>query len=645
MTEPPDRRDSAEEPGRAVAPAAVAGRGSFARHRFALAFLAVLALTLFVVPLAKREVFDFRDHFDYFQPLRWFTAEELKAGRLPLWNPYNASGEPWLANPQTGVFYPPAWLHVVLPFETAYMLYLLFHLVLLGWGSYLFFARRAAPGAALVGAAALMFSGPLVSLLDVSNNLATFAWIPLALWCASAGAWRRGGIVLALAFLAGEPFFAAAGAVLYAVVALGGGGRSDDGMVRRVSPALSMGKVAGTALLALGLSAIQLFPFLGFARDSDRAGGTDDAVILADSMPIRDWLRIAVPPRLDGNGLDPKLGQHFIPLVYVGVAVCILALVGLAVSVRRRGSATAAAGWLALLAVAVFLSTGPDILTRLPLTPFRYPARLVPLGAFAIAALAVAGWNAIRADRRWLDLVIIAVILIDLVPRAWPLLRTGGFRTDVVPYASEVGAGTKFVRVGVVDPSRRAAWIACYLNLYDRRFDAFTAAPMVSEEYVRRHRRLLDAPTRQELAKRAIGWVVTAYDLGPSFSPFTRSGDVKVFRNRKTLPMAVLMIRQPPTVVPLHVRFDGSRAMVTVDAAREGVVVLHQQHARGWGVFLDGIETRSLRIGGLFQGLQVTKGHHEIVWRYAPASLRAGVFVTLITLAALALSTFVKWAR
>ena len=45
-----------------------------------------------------------------------------------------------------------------------------------------------------------MFSGPVLSLLDISNNLATLAWIPLALWCAAEGAWRRGGLVLALAF-------------------------------------------------------------------------------------------------------------------------------------------------------------------------------------------------------------------------------------------------------------------------------------------------------------------------------------------------------------------------------------------------------------------------------------------------------------
>src|SRR5688572_17219129 len=232
----------------------------FQRHRFAFALLALLAVVLCLPALLKREVFTLRDHFDYFQPLRAFTADELRAGRLPLWNPYSASGEPWLANPQTGLFYPPAWLFLVLPFETAYMAYLLLHLMLLGWGAYLLFARGAPPGAAMVGAAALMFCGPVLSLLDVSNNFATLAWIPLVLWCALEGAWRRGALVLALAFLGGEPFFAAIAALMYAIVR-----RNRD--------------VIWTALLAFGLSAIQLIPFLEFVANSDRAGVVEDTQI------------------------------------------------------------------------------------------------------------------------------------------------------------------------------------------------------------------------------------------------------------------------------------------------------------------------------------------------------------------------------
>ncbi|HVR37981.1 MAG TPA: hypothetical protein VMU84_02730, partial [Thermoanaerobaculia bacterium] len=219
----------------------------FRRHRFALALLPLLATALFAAPLIRREVFTFRDHLDYFQPLRWFTAMQLRAGNLPLWNPYNASGEAWLANPQTGIFYPPTWMFLALPFDTAYVLYLLFHVVLLGWSAYLLFSRSVAPGAAMVGAVALMFSGPTLSLLDVSNNLASLAWLPLALWCAKERAHLRGGAVLAMAFLAGEPFIAAIAALLYVIV---------------TPRATGIGQRVTTALVAIGVSAIQLFPFL-----------------------------------------------------------------------------------------------------------------------------------------------------------------------------------------------------------------------------------------------------------------------------------------------------------------------------------------------------------------------------------------------
>ena len=585
-------------------------RSSFIVHRSSFVLVAVLALIPFAWPLATGTVFTLRDHFDYFQPLRWYTASELQAGHLPQWNPYNASGEPWLANPQTGVFYPPQWLHVVLPFATAYVLYLFLHMLVLGWGAYLFFARDASPGAALVGAAALMFSGPVVSLVDVSNNFATLAWIPLALWCAAAGAWRRGGIVLALAFLAGEPFFATVGAALYAVAGWKRGG------------------VWKAGLVAFGLSAVQLIPFLMFVRISDRAGGTDARVILADSMPLGDWLRIAVP--------SAQSAQQFIPVVSVGILVLLLAALG----IRRR-----TLPWLALLAIAVAISTGPAFLAHLPLTLFRYPARLVPLGAFAIAALAVAGWDRVRRDRRWLDLVIVAVVVAELAPRVWPLLGTAPFRTDVVPYAREVGAETKILRVGRVDPARRAAWIAGYLNLYDRRFDAFTPAPAIAKTYVERHRELLQAPQRPELARRAIGWVVTSYDLRPAFAPAARIGNVTLYGNRATLPMAALLMREPATLMSLPVRFESSRIVVTARAPREGVVVLHQQHLPGWRVYLDGVEARSVPIDGLFHGVQITRGYHEIVFVYRAPGLFFGAIVTLITLVALTLFSFVKRAR
>ena len=586
------------------------------KHRFALTLLFAIALTIFISPLATREVFTLRDHSDYFQPLRLFTAEVLKAGRLPLWNPYSASGEPWLANPQTGVFYPPAWGMVVLPFETGYMLFLLFHLVLLGWGAYLLFARRASTGAAMVGAVALMFSGPVLSLLDVNNNLAAFAWIPLALWCAAERAPVRGGFVLALSFLAGEPFLAAVAALMYVIVSR----KPRDILI--------------AAGVAFGTSAIQLFPFVSeILTGSDRAAGMTREQVLHDSMPLRDWLRVVVPPSLDAGAIDPKLGQHFIPMIYVGIVVAALALIGLT-RMRR------VAGWLVLLAITIVVAAGPPLLAQLPLTLIRYPARVVPLAALAIVALAVAGWDRIRKDGRWIDLLVILLVVVDLLPRARPLLATAAFRRDVVPYPREVGTGSKFVRAGEVDPTRRAAWIAGYLNLYDRRFDSDTAAPVVNERYLRFHRRLLEHPSREQLAILPAGWILTTLALPPPFERLGRAANVMLYRNRDARPMATLITRDG--IVAAKWEIGTSHARVIVDAPSDGMLVLAQQDAPAWRVAVDGENAEKRPIFGVFRGVAVSKGRHEVLWSYRPRALFVGAAVTLVTLLWLQIYFFVK---
>lgn len=593
---------------------------AFHRHRFAFALLALLALTLFLPALLKREVFTLRDHFDYFQPLRAFTADELRAGRLPLWNPYSASGEPWLANPQTGVFYPPAWLFLVLPFETAYMAYLLLHLVLLGWGAYLLFARRGPPGAAMVGAAALMFSGPVLSLLDVSNNFATFAWIPLVLWCALEGAWRRGAVVLALAFLGAEPFFAALAALLYAVVR-----RRRD--------------VLWTALLAFGLTAVQLVPFLEFVMHSDRAGGMEDALILKDSMSARDWLQTLMPVS------SPTVHQHFIPVVYVGIVVIVLALIGIVAGLRSRATHLEAAGWVVLLLTAIAISTGPAWLSRMPVTLFRYPARLVPFAALALAALAAIGWQRLRADRRWLDLLVLLVIVSDLLVRAMPLLDTAPFRRDVVPYNASIGDTAKVLRFGEVDINHRAAWISGYLNLYDRRFDVFTAAPLASAPYVEMYRKLLQAPTFESFAYAGVAYILTEDQLPLPWYPVTSAGGVYVFRNPQAFPMAAHFASGSVSLRRGEWKLDTSTARVTITAPSDGTVVLRQQSARGWRVTVDGKPATALVVDGIFRGVNVAKGRHEIVWTYRPQSLYLGAAMTIATLFAMQISAFVKRRR
>ncbi|MBV8517976.1 MAG: hypothetical protein JO197_11305 [Acidobacteria bacterium] len=590
-------------------------RSSFIVHRFAFLLLSLLTLALFLPPLLRNHVFVLRDHLDYFQPLRFFTASELRAGRIPYWNPYNASGEPWLANPQTGVFYPPAWLLVVLPFATAYMLFLLLHVLLLGLGAYLFFARKASQGAALAGAVALMFSGPVLSLLDINNNLATLAWIPLALWCAAEGAWRRGAFALALAFLGGEPFFAAIGALLYVVIR-----RNRD--------------VVWTALGAFGLSAIQLLPFLDLLRGSDRAARLDATTILRDSMPLRDWLRIAVPPTLNSSAFDAHLGQHFLPAIYLGIAVVAIALAG----IRKQ-----TLGWLALLAIVAIVASGPAWLASMPLTLFRYPARVVPFGALAVAALFVAGWERIRAyvlpNKRWVDLLLVLIVLADLVPRMQPLFASAPFNPHPLPYARAVGGELKVLRVGEIEPRQRTVWMSGYLNLYDRRFDVSTAAPVVSDAYARMYRQLLEHPSHALLDRISAGWLLSKVDLTHSFARVGSIGGVSLFRNAEAWPLAVLVDGR--VIRGVMVELDTQRARVVVDTPHPSYVMLTQQRARGWTLTFDGTPAEDSAAYGMFRGFRVPRGHHELLWTYRPPLLHAGALLTLVTLVAM----FVKRSR
>lgn len=596
-------------------------------RRLALAIIAAAALLLFARPLLRGEVFTFRDHADYFQPLRWFTAQELRHGRLPLWNPYSASGEPWLANPQTGVFYPPAWLFLFLPFPTAYVLFLGFHVALLGAGAFLLFSRFVASGAALAAALALMFCGPSLSLLDVGNNLAAFAWLPLVLWCAHAGVDRDlSALTIAMSFLAGEPFFAATGALAFA-------------LIRRR-------EIARIAVAAVALCAVQLLPFLAMVRSSDRAAaGVLAADILRDSVAFRDWIFLALPPSIGSAPIDLRLSQQFIPIIYLGLLTSIFAVFGMLLGWRRP-----VVRWtLVAIALCVVVASGGylrpvgTMLAHLPLTIFRYPARLVPLAAIGVCLLAAIGCDRI-VPARW-QLGMACLMAVDVLVQTSSLLASAPFNPHPVPYAHSIGRDGKLVRIGMDRATlmQRKEWIAGYLNLFDRRFDAGTAAPLSSERYSRWYEGAVTSVRADQLDAMSAGYLLTSRAV-VGLPVVGQAGGVRVYRNAGGWPMAYFRTsaNQRPAVVASSLAFTTSAAHITVDAPSDGLVVLTQQVDRGWSVTVDGVAAEPIT-AGVFRAVRVSTGHHTVIWRYRPASLIAGSFITIAGSLLLLLSrAFVK---
>jgi len=71
-------------------------------------------------------------------PWRTFVNEQLRSGSLPLWNPYNFSGQPLLANIQSQVFYPLTILYFIFTQPIAWTILIILQPLLALLGMYWF---------------------------------------------------------------------------------------------------------------------------------------------------------------------------------------------------------------------------------------------------------------------------------------------------------------------------------------------------------------------------------------------------------------------------------------------------------------------------------------------------------------------------
>src|SRR5436309_13255926 len=86
----------------------------FTPTRFA-ALLALLLLAAFPEVILVGKTFFFRDFTLFGYPLAHYHREAFWHGELPLWNPLNNCGIPYMAQWNTMVFYPFSLIYLLLP--------------------------------------------------------------------------------------------------------------------------------------------------------------------------------------------------------------------------------------------------------------------------------------------------------------------------------------------------------------------------------------------------------------------------------------------------------------------------------------------------------------------------------------------------
>ena len=146
--------------------------------RFA-ALLAVLVLAQFPDVIFGFKTFFFRDYGFFGYPLAAYHRDAFWSGEIPLWNPYNSAGLPFLAQWNTMVLYPGSLIYLLLPMPWSLAIFSIAHQFLAGLGMY--FLARKTSGSNLAGAIAALaytFGGLLLCSIKWPNNIAAFGLMP-----------------------------------------------------------------------------------------------------------------------------------------------------------------------------------------------------------------------------------------------------------------------------------------------------------------------------------------------------------------------------------------------------------------------------------------------------------------------------------
>ncbi|MCC6189616.1 MAG: hypothetical protein IT318_11320 [Anaerolineales bacterium] len=658
-------------------PDAVSGQRwlpGFALLGLAIVYLWPLALNPAGVAFHPRS--DFTDLLISHWPNAAYVRDSLATyGQWPLWNVQLFAGQPFVADPLSGTWYPPNLLLLVLPLALAFNLLWALHLAWAGLGLYALLRAEAVGGpSALVAAAAFVGTPKLLAHIGAGHVSLVYAvswtpWLLLAVRAAARqGGWRRGaraGAVLAVIFLADVrwAFYAGGLAVAFALACLvrsasfepGTGTPVADIRTSRAAVKAHLSALAafiGTAGLLAAPLAVPLMEFVTLSRRA--------ALTLAEASAM------SLPPVYLAGLLIPDLGGFQEWMTYVGVAPLLLALAGL-----RRGA------W--FWGGAVLFAAAFALGTNFVLYPWLYRVvpgvglLRVPPRAWFVVALSLcvlAGHGAHRLTTDWLPrlaeryaarglrlpsartliLALFAVTVLDLLrvgatllearpmpaiapAAAWLRRQPGLFRVYSPSYSLAPGDGLQ--HLDGVDPLYLAASATIIEQAIGVRASGYsvTIPAFATSDLAREHASAqLDA---HRLGRLDVRFVAAEFPIAaPGFELVETFGATRIYANTQWAARAWAEGGTAPSIAA----WTPNRIVVAAEGP--GTLVLSEVAYPGWRVTIDG-QAAALQVAdGVWQAAVLPPGRHEVVFVFRPASVEAGLLLGVAGLVGVVLSVW-----
>lgn len=364
------------------------------------------------------ETFFFRDlHFLHFAK-KLLLLDAIRARELPLWDPLSQSGQPFLADPQSTLFYPSNLFYLVLEPVAAFNAAIILQFLLCALGAY-WLARvlRLSHAAAFVAGSFFALCGYTLSTANLLLPLLGLPWLPIAI--ASYERFRESGHArwfIAAAFAGALPVFGGAPEIALIAYATLGCWILVSGSGRRDPRALHRRRLLHAFLLfsaILGIALIQIVPTIEMIRESSRSKGVPLEESGGWSVDARRIPELVVPEFFgptDRLREDSYWGRNFeddgfpyILSIYFGFPAILLSFAG---ALSASSPLSGRIRWLlfVLVAVGALIAAGRhtplfELIRRLPLlTVFRFPVKAIALAILPSALLAAAGADSLRVD-------------------------------------------------------------------------------------------------------------------------------------------------------------------------------------------------------------------------------------------------------
>ncbi len=370
------------------------------------------------------ETFFFRDLYKYYLPQRALLAEALANGEIPFWNPFLHGGSPFLADLNTGSFYPSNLLYLVLEPRRAMVWEIVLHVAAAAIAAYLLarvLGLRQAESTA--GGVVFAFCGLSLSSTNFLGRLLGAPYLPLSILCLHLAFRRRQQrwwwlalVVWVLQLLAGAPEMIVCGLLgAFGWILFMRGSEVPAG--KRAAATIALG------ITVAGVTAFQLLPFAELVSLSSRSASLGTEAVGFWSLDPRRLPELVIPGFLgptttfeltDYWGLRiVDLGYPYFLSLYVGMVALVLALIGGlapkplspasdAIPLRLRRFLLVQMVLGMVFCLGRFLPGFETLVQVFPvLGLFRYPTKALTLAMVPLAILTAYGAAVIRSsDRR-----------------------------------------------------------------------------------------------------------------------------------------------------------------------------------------------------------------------------------------------------